>query len=346
MVQTGSTVSPVTTPPSAPRGRTPLVLALVGSALVGAAVATALILGLGLGVAGGGGAPVAEDAQRAAEAAEPEIDTTKLAWAPPELEDPTTIEVKEGNREFHLDRDKDYVLEMPDEPLDVRGGLVVNGGRNVVVIGGEIRITRSGDRAQEIRGLYFRGQEGTVHAEGLLITGDELGEGINLDQRRGAMVQLQNIRVETVHGEKEGQHADVLQTWAGPAELRVDKLTGYTTYQGLFLLPRQFTDEDPERFDLRRVNIRGADDAAYMLWRDGEDWPIDVQDVWVAPAEEDNRTEDDDVEAFVWSGREGAGSWEDVQVGVPPGGDFVKAEDVGLGYESPGYLEDAEQPEG
>lgn len=107
--------------------------------------------------------------------------------------------------------------------------------------------------------------------EGLHISGADLAEGIQLDQRRGAIVQLQNIRVDTVHGTQQGHHADVLQTWAGPRQLRVDGLTGSTGYQGMMLNPRDgaFGGKQrprPELFDFRRVDISGNDKSGYLVW--------------------------------------------------------------------------------
>lgn len=328
MVDTGTPTRPLhDDPPStAPRSRRRLVVALVAAALTLVVILAAALLSLrGSALLGG--------PDGAAQSGPGE----QLTWAPPELDDPTTVEVKPEDAVLKLDADQDYVIEMPDEPLDVVGGLVVVGGRNVVLIGGEIRISQPGDRYQDIRGLYLKDQTGTVHVEGLHITGSDLGEGINLDQREGATVQLQNIRVDTVHGERDGHHADIIQTWAGPSVLRVDRLTGSTTYQGFFLLAKQFIDDTPEGFDLRHVNIVGGEDVGYMLWRDGEDWPIDVQDVWVAPDEGDERAQDEDAESLTWAKGDGSDTWEDVQVGLPPGGDFVPADRVGVDYVSPGY---------
>ena len=71
-----------------------------------------------------------------------------LTWAPPNLENPQTIDIAQIIREratwkspahLKLDLDKDYIIKMPDEPLTVSGGLGISGGRNVVLIGGEIR---------------------------------------------------------------------------------------------------------------------------------------------------------------------------------------------------------------
>ena len=183
-----------------------------------------------------------------------------LSWAPPELEDPEVVQITADETGLELDPSTDYELVMPDEPLE--RGLSVSGGRNVVLIGGEIRI-ESGE-GNAARGLSLRAQTGTVHVEGLLLSGGSLDEGINLDQRLGAVVQLQNIRVTGVDGSYEGHHADLLQTWAGPRRLLVDGLTGTTGYQGLFLLPNQFGDQpEPEVFDLRRVEVKGAKDSAF-----------------------------------------------------------------------------------
>lgn len=258
-----------------------------------------------------------------------------LTWPPPELDDPETIELSADNRSVELEPDRDYLLELPDSPLAVRGGVTVEGGRNVVLIGGEIRIDEPGDSG-DVRGLYLVGQTGTIHVEGVRITGDALGEGINLDQREGAVVQLQNIRIDTVAGERDGHHADLLQSWAGPRVLRVDGFSGTTTYQGFFLLPRQFGDQEPELVDLRRVDIVGEEGSGYLLWRDDRRWPIELSDVWVTPADGE-----DEADRVLWAEGPAAGDWEDVRLGVPPGGPFVPEGAAGVGYVSPGYLEGA-----
>lgn len=262
---------------------------------------------------------------------------TALTWAPPTLEDPETIQLTEDNSSLDLRDNQDYILELPDEPLVVRGGVTISGGRNIVLIGGEIQPTQ-GEATREGRALFLQGQTGMVHIEGLLLAGDDLTEGINLDQRDGAVVQLQNIRVETVNGEEEGHHADVIQSWAGPSELRVDRLSGSTTYQGMFLLPNQFGDQDPPReFDLRNVDLVGQGGSGYLLWRDDATWPISLTNVWVNPA--DRGAERDKV---LWArGEQNRDSWDDVRIGVPPGGPFVPEGAAGVGYESPGYLEGA-----
>ncbi len=321
-----------------PRGRGRLVALLAGAVAL-------LLVGLLLGtLLGRDGATPPEEGQAQDAAGQedaavpedvPEADGSTLSWAPPELEDPERVEITEDNRSLELEDDQDYELVMPDEPMEAPGGVVVIGGRNVVLIGGEISVPDTGEtEGGAIRGLFLKDQTGTVHVEGVAFTGEGLKEGINLDQREGAIVQLQNLRLGTVSGTEEGHHADVIQVWAGPAELRVDGLTGSTNYQGFFLLPNQFGEQpEPELFDLRRIDLTGEDGTGYLLWRDEADWPVKTSDVWVSPP-----GGEDDRETFLWPREEASdGSWEDVQVGTPPGGSFVPEGVAGVGYESPGY---------
>ena len=255
-------------------------------------------------------------------AADPSAPAAALTWAPPQLDDPVTVVLAPGRTSLKLDMARDYLVRLPATPLDTSDGVSIYGGHDVVLVGGEIR-TRG-------RGLYLRDQTGTVHVEGVRLSGAGATEGINLDQRRGATVQLQNIAVETVTGSYSGTHADVLQTWAGPELLRVDRLEGSSTYQGLFLDPHKFHDDSPALFDLRNTVLRDAGGrSAYLLWQSGR-FPISTQDVTVVP---------NPGKAFpgqvLWE-KQGQGTWDRVLrgdastpsplLGVP-----------GTGYTSPGY---------
>ena len=136
------------------------------------------------------------------------------------------------------------------------------------------------------------------------------------------------VPVETVRGTKATNHADVIQTWAGPRQLLVDGLTGHTTYQGFFMLPTQqwsTNPVEPELFDLRRVDLHGTSKSGYMLWRDGKAWPLKVHDVWVAPKNPSRR------DGFLWPKGTAAGTeaWPSVKVGTPPAGEFVPAGTAG-----------------
>ncbi len=268
----------------------------------------------------------------------PTPEPAPLSWAPPALKNPTTIAISEANHSLKLNAAKDYILKMPTTPLKVSGGLSISGGRNVVLIGGEIEAPSAKDApdALQRRAVYLKGQTGTIHIEGLHIKGDDLAEAFNLDERLGAIVQLQNIRIETVHGQFSGHHADLVQTWAGPAELRIDRLTGFTDYQGFFLLPNQhFTDgPTPKLFNFRHLNLAGSDKSAYLLWSPGEKaMPVSLKEVWLKPNPKKR-----DRDQFLWpKPSTGDKSWDAVQVGTPPEGDFVPEGVVGVNYVSPGY---------
>ncbi|ABS05138.1 hypothetical protein [Kineococcus radiotolerans] len=268
----------------------------------------------------------------------------RLSWAPPSLDSGTTIEVTATNHHLELDARTDYRLRLPsDVPLRVEGGLVVIGGRNVVIVGGEIQIpeglSQEADEWTGRRGLYLKDQSGVVHVEGLRFSGD-LAEGIDLAQSRDATVQLQNISVDSVRGSYEGNHADLLQVWAGPRVLRVDGFSGTTDYQGFFLLPNQHYDGPrPDLFDLRRVRIRGVEGSAYLLWapKGDLDW-LKLTDVRLAV--DDSRSRKQLLRPVdTWSGVDVAGGDEAV--------DLLTAEEAtmpegtpGLSYRSPGYRDD------
>ena len=222
---------------------------------------------------------------------------------------------------------------LPREPLVARGGLVVTGGRNLVLVGGEIRIPDGVPRSagwEARRGLYLKDQRGVVHVEGLRLSGD-LAEGIDVAQTKGAVVQLQNIRVDAVRGSYDSNHADLLQVWAGPAELRVDGFSGSTGYQGFFLLPNQHYDGPaPRRFDIRRVRITGLPGSAYLLWAPKDaDW-LHLSDVQVLPDDERSRR----------LLLRPVAAWDDVRVatGAALSPAALPAGAPGAGYRSPGYL--------
>ncbi len=267
----------------------------------------------------------------------------KLSWAPPALVDPVVKSIGPQRSNLKLDKAKDYILKLPENEPYV-GELNIYGGHNVVVIGGTVRIpTDEQGYTGSKRAVYLKEQTGTIHIEGLHITGDGLHEGFNLDEREpGCVVQLQNIRVEYLRGSYSDNHADVIQTWAGPDVLRIDGLTGFTQYQGFFLLPNQhFTLEDggfvPSEWDFRNINLVGDETAsAYLLWTQSGDTqpPIALTNVWARPRTQNlgNRPQ------YLWPKNDPV--WNPVLEGLPPDGDFVPAESCGIGYVSPGYLTD------
>jgi hypothetical protein len=204
----------------------------------------------------------------------------------------------------------------------------------LVLIGGQIDVPmQPGDSPSPDarRGLYLTGQTGTAHVEGLLIRGPDLSEGIDLSEPDAAVVQIENVRVEGVHARDESgfsdNHPDVLQTWAGPAELRVDRLSGSTDYQGLFLTPEQYGPA-PRAVSLSHVDLRAAKCCyGYLLWQQGS-FPIHTDDVWITAHPSRSLAQS------LWPS---PAPWGPVSEGTPPGGEFVPAGVAGGSYVSPGY---------
>jgi hypothetical protein len=255
-----------------------------------------------------------------------------LRWAPPTLTDPISIDVTESNAILQLDPSNDYLLRLPtDRALTAKGGLSVTGGHNVVLQGGTISIPWQGEGAPPMsrRGLVLKGQTGTVHVEGVRITGPDLAEGVNLDERLGATVQFQNVRIENPHTrsaqELATHHPDVIQTWAGPEILRIDNLTATTSYQGLFLTPNQYASMPTHQWDLSNVNLTGLSGSAYLLWKSAA-LNVRSSNVFVTPRA--GRA----LSQSVWTT---FASWPGLIAGDATQPEFVSEDAVGVGYTSP-----------
>jgi hypothetical protein len=281
----------------------------------------------------------------------------RLGWAPPALSNPATIYVSNANRRLFLDDSRDYRLVIT-EPLGRE--LWIEGGRNVVVVGGRISIDELGADSSydDNTAVKIRGGDpaGTVHLEGLLIDGRFVADGIAI--ATGRDVQIQNVRVERAHEGIKDAHADCVQVQQGVGELRIDTFTCTTERQGIFLGDHGGAIGGA---DLRRVNVYGAP-GKHLIWQTTPTYPVFLSDVWlgIAPGyrawapfgfwvfpQRDGRTiaggTDPNRRAVV--SRDGKRLWF---VGskisgtirkAPPGrGDFVPIGRVGLAYSSPGYV--------
>ena len=279
---------------------------------------------------------------------------------PPELVDPVRVEISpDGSRRvWRFDEDRDYLIEMPDEP--VRRGIVLDGGRNIVLIGGEISIPWQGDDASiaSRTGLKILDAEGTVHIEGLLLRGEDISEGIQIDAPK-ATVQIQNVRVEDVHARDQedftDNHPDVIQTYGNVRELLVDGLTGSTDYQGLFL-HANLGSEPHGPVSLRNVNLIGRPTARFLIWFGTErgNGDVTLHNVWIdVPVERNGglgqsvwppstgshperariRREGDGILYATWPREMHPTVIGHVHEGPPRAGDFVDAAAIGIGYD-------------
>ena len=259
-----------------------------------------------------------------------------LTWSPPALSNPITIRMTTERTWYNLDPARDYRLKLPATTVYNRGGIVIEGGRNVVLIGGHIHVPEIGATTLgPRRGLQLNNQRGTMYVEGVQIDGAGLSEGIQLDQRYGGTVRLQNIYVGTVRARDEvrftDNHPDVLQTWAGPKLLQVDRLTSSSDYQGLFFQPLLACKTDlcspsttsDRLWDVRNIDIRGTTTARYLLWKDGS-FPLNSRSVRVTPAP------DRSLANSLWPS---PAEWPGAVLGDGFGGSmYVAPSSVGLGY--------------
>lgn len=286
----------------------------------------------------------------------------RLTWYPPTgWENFTRVTVPAGGGTVTLNDSTDYLLSAPRR---ITGPVVIKGGRNVVWRGGHIDIDAAPGRALVVVDGAAAVQGRIVHLEGLLIEGDRLNEGVDLNAAR-AVVQIQNVRVQDLNL-ADGGHPDVVQPWGSYSVLRIDKLTGVTDYQGLFLRVDLSNHPVGGEVRMRRVNIRAIRTSGstghtlYSIWNDSTG-TIRTDQVYAEPHRDGrNGPTAADATVLVQNGvrvepvtaRDGRMTWPSyptkvqnfdgtelggIYAGPPPGGDFVPAASVGLSYVPPGY---------
>lgn len=212
-----------------------------------------------------------------------------LSWAPPPLENPARITVRDAqdgmidieksvypygtvssshiaagsNVLIKLGDHEDAIITLPlDRILDV-SGLSIAYGRHVRIIGGHLRATRPADKSLRAL-LRFAGQSGSVFVEGMVIDANgQYGlDGLDVGgvaHRPGVIadVYVQNCLIKGVFSGRAGLHADGFQYYGPTGWTRMDRVSVVSQYQGLFLDPQN----DMEGVDLRRVDVRYADPA-------------------------------------------------------------------------------------
>ena len=289
------------------------------------------------------------------------------------------------HQDFSLDSTKDWTIKLPKTP--VVGGLSIEGGHNVIIIGGQIDLPVPCDADNApchgfnlVSSPNNRPNGGEVYIEGVLIKNPSTandrvsGDGIVLQQTYPggwARVTIQNVRVEGLQGcdvgPHGGAHADVFQPYApSGAALRIDHLTGSTSYQGMQIAPDgYFTPaiRNPSSVDFRNVNINiipnvvsgcAGNTNRYAWWIAGgvngcEAPPTNlVNDYALEPdgsllynsvAPDTGWAQGCDP---LYVG--GLAIWPTIRAitggirsGLPAGGDFVPVGRAGFNYVSPGY---------
>jgi hypothetical protein len=260
-----------------------------------------------------------------------------------------------------LNAGQDYIVKMPSTPLSQNPSsdlpaLWIRGGRNVVIVGGEIVINQlaaAGDSNYHQRGLMIGGQSGTIHIEGMWIHGSGMGQAITIENSRGNsnIVQVQNSRLETMHpiwhvsdGFPNEIHTDTIQSWNGPTVLKLYQDTFISTGNVLQMQPWQYSQHPLGQWDYRRVNFVNTTPDGYALWKQGGPWAEYHEDLWVQTDPRHPWASQHSAwagSATCWPCWNPGGSWpitgQPFTIGLRPT-DFVPVGAAGTGYVSPGYL--------
>jgi hypothetical protein len=272
--------------------------------------------------------------------------SAKLRWAAPTLTSPTTVTVAQGDQGLMLDKAKDYIVDLGTTVH--QGNLVINGGRNVRIVGGTIKLPATSTKNTA---LSILNSTGTVHVEGVLFDGTAREMDAIQVAAPAATVQVENVRVVGLHGTFATNHSDVIQTYGGVAKLRVDHLTADSNYQGIFTRPDQgaIGSVELQNVDLTFNNALATSSGGYLLWMttDCTMAPTTLTNVYITPRSGTN------VGTAVWPATNDATcpskltgntvTFPKLPVtggvigGAPSTGSFVPATLAGVAYKSPGY---------
>lgn len=280
-----------------------------------------------------------------------------LTWSPPTLVNALDVDVGSDiglSDTIKLQANRDYIIHIGQDTggVVVRRALVLEGGRNIVLIGGLIRRTpgtpatdvsdgtRTGFAAET---FSISGHTGIAYVEGLVIDNNQQYGVDGIHTGTNGKYIFQNVHVRGVTGTLEGNHADGLQITGPTAQLYIDHMTVYSAYQG-FNIQNQYPigmcwiRNANTRYPNPDYSSGGANGYALWLgdgsyknpasykfenfyvqartfetWADGSIWPA-------RRLANGNRPYDgsDDEAAFPYQSVTGY-----VTEGIPPTGDFV-----------------------
>lgn len=209
---------------------------------------------------------------------------TDMKWAFPTLENPTIIDLsKTGGQDwwqFGANEDVIFIGANSPRTLDK---LQTDGGRNIVVLGGDFQPTGDSKSAT----LHFLNLNGSVHVEGVHIDSKNSSQdGIAVAGAPGKQpdVTVQNSVIENIHGTEGGVHADVFQTHGSVGNMRFYNVTGDTSYQGFFIAPQYDPPHKSADFENVNISYNGGSGFTYQYWfLDGDNqkpYPVTLKNVY------------------------------------------------------------------
>lgn len=213
----------------------------------------------------------------------------QLRYPAPTLVAPTTIQLGTGLTVTKMDPARDYIIECPKSRKT--GSTVLQGGHNYTIKGCYVTVP-NGDSQQ--RAFYIIGATGTVHIEGVLVdsSGGAEADAFAINAPL-ATVQIQRTRVDGVRGTQSTFHGDIIQPWGGAYEIRVDRFTGSSYYQG-FQFPSMDGRPQTKMVKISRTNLKSlgtesSQSGGYLGWfiRGAEDCdvviPAQLEQFYVKP---------------------------------------------------------------
>lgn len=174
-----------------------------------------------------------------------------------------------GPGPLNLDNAKDYYLEMGSvawsSVASGRSYIGINGGRNVVLVGGEVNFNRT-NATDDMTAFLLDGGDpnGQVYFEGLDLDGSN---GITVRTKRKLVLQNSRVEVWAYNYQHSNIHPDIVQVWGAATShvpckgIYMHKATGLTSYTGLVNLVEISPSvaggqTDPLEWVCDEVNIR------------------------------------------------------------------------------------------
>lgn len=223
---------------------------------------------------------------------------TDMKWAFPEMDNPTIIDLSKtgGQTNWSFSSTQDVIFIGSDTPRTSQ--LKIDGGRNVVVLGGEFAPVGDSKSAT----IQIQNVTKAIHVEGVHIDSKNAAQdGIAVSGAGSSQptVTVQNSVIENIHGTQSGVHGDVFQTWGPVGDMRFYNITGDTSYQGFFISPQYSPGHKSADFENVNISYNGGSGYTYQYWfLDGSNqtpYPVTLKNVYATERDGQNA-----VDASVW----------------------------------------------
>ncbi|HSV28285.1 MAG TPA: calcium-binding protein [Candidatus Omnitrophota bacterium] len=272
---------------------------------------------------------------------------TDMKWAFPNLVNPTIIDLsKTGGQDWWQFRADEDVIFIGADSVRTANKLQTDGGRNIVVLGGEYQPQYDSRGAT----LHFLNVHGSVHVEGVKIDSTKASQdGIAVAGAPGKQpdVTVQNTVITGIHGTEGGVHGDVFQTHGPVGNMRFYNITADTSYQGFFIAPQYSPGHKSADFENVNLSYNGGSGHTYQYWFvDGSNqtpYPVTLKNVY-ATERSGMKAEDSSVwpkasmgavrvgDQITWPGYPYKGA---ITVGEPAK-DFATDANIGLNFKADG----------